>query len=374
MEQFRLKTTIQSYASCSEFCEAYLVDKGDLILSFSHIIDHYLVGKTGNAAIIDMGKYGYGEPNDGMVEGIYQDIKDISYNRVIAIGGGSILDVAKLLILKYISPVQELFERKIPIEKEKQLILIPTTCGTGSEVTNISILELLQKKTKLGLATDELFADYAVLIPELLETLPFGAFGASSIDAFIHGIESYLSPKANSFTEMYSLQAMELIIKGYQAIATKGKECRQEYMKDFLIASTYAGIAFGNAGCAAVHALSYPLGSVFHIAHGESNYALFLGVFTHYMKLKPMGKITKLNTFLAATLSCKEEEVYTKLELLFNTILQRKPLKEYGVSEPQLEEFTNSVLANQGRLMANNYVELKREDVLAIYQSVYSNS
>jgi len=371
MEQFRLKTTIQSYESCNEFFEAFQIGIGDLILSFDHIINRYLVDKTGQASIVDMAKYGYGEPNDGMVEAILLDIKDISYNRVIAIGGGSILDVAKLLVLKNIYPVQSLFERKLEIVKEKKLILLPTTCGTGSEVTNISILELLKKKTKLGLATDELFADYAVLVPELLETLPFTSFATSSLDAFIHAIESYLSPKANAFTELYSMRAMELIIGGYKAIAEKGKDSRNELLKDFLIASTYAGIAFGNAGCAAVHALSYPLGSVFHIAHGESNYAMFHGVFHKYMELQPKGKISKLNCLLAEILECSEDAVYIELKLLFDSILPKKSLSTYGVSVVQLEEFTDSVMVNQGRLMANNYVELKREDVLAIYQAVY---
>lgn len=108
-----------------------------------------------------------------MVEAIYKDIKDISYKRVIAIGGGSVLDVSKLFVLKTISPVVDLFEHKLEFIKEKELILIPTTCGTGSEVTNISILELKAKHTKMGLAVDELYADYAVMIPELLEDLPF---------------------------------------------------------------------------------------------------------------------------------------------------------------------------------------------------------
>ena len=371
MEQFRLKTTIQSYNSFLEFYECYQIGSDDLIITLDYIIQKYLTGQKEHPILIDFGKYGYGEPNDGIVEAILEDIKGLPYKRVVAIGGGSILDVAKLLILKNISPVQDLFERKLDIVKDKELILIPTTCGTGSEVTNISILELLKKKTKLGLATDELFADYAVLIPELLESLPFGSFGASSLDAFIHAIESYLSPKANAFTEMYSLKAMELIIQGYQSIVAKGKESKNEYLKDFLIASTYAGIAFGNAGCAAVHALSYPLGSVFHIAHGESNYAVFSGVFQRYMKLKPEGKITILNNFLAERLECEVDQVYQELEVLFNSILEKKSLSGYGVNSAQLVEFTDSVLANQGRLLANNYVELKREDILEIYQSVY---
>lgn len=371
MIQFRLKTTIQVYDNCREFSETFQIGDGDLIITSGHIYANYLTGLTAGATVVNFRQYGNGEPNDQMVEAILKDIKEIAYHRVIAIGGGSILDVAKLFVLKNISPVQDLFERKLPIIKKKELIMVPTTCGTGSEVTNISILELLTKKTKMGLAVDELFADYAVLIPELLETLPTNSFATSSIDAFIHAIESYLSPKANEFTQMYSKKAMELILSAYQTIAVQGEQARATIMKDILLASTYAGIAFGNAGCAAVHALSYPLGAVFHIPHGESNYAIFNGVFAKYMKIEPNGKIKELNEFLAELLECSIDSVYIKIEELFNGILPKKSLSSYGVTLEQIDEFANSVMTNQGRLMANNYVELSRADVYEIYHSVF---
>ena len=369
--QFRLKPTIQMYESCKEFCEAFQVTDEDLIITSGHIYKNYLKGLTGSAAIVNLRTYGSGEPNDRMVESILRDIQGLNYKRVIAVGGGSILDVAKLFVLKHISPVQDLFEHKLPLKKERELILIPTTCGTGSEVTNISILELSAGKTKMGLAVDELFADYAVLIPELLETLPFPSFAASSIDAFVHAIESYLSPKANAFTQMYSRKAMELLLQGYQIITNKGEEARVPIIRDFLLASTYAGIAFGNAGCAAVHALSYPLGAVLHIPHGEANYAVFHGVFEKYMMIAPDGKIKELNQFLSEILRCRPEHVYHEIKELFDRILPARPLHSYGVSEVQLEEFTASVMENQGRLMANNYVELTRAEVREIYQVLY---
>ncbi|HEX3078283.1 MAG TPA: 4-hydroxybutyrate dehydrogenase [Lachnospiraceae bacterium] len=371
MIQFRLKTTIQIYKKCKEFCENFQIQKGDLIITSGHIIENYLKGLTGEATVINLRDYGSGEPNDSMVEAILDDIKGISYQRVIAIGGGSILDVAKLFILREISPVQELFERKLPIVKEKELIMVPTTCGTGSEVTNISILELLAMKTKKGLAVDELFADYAVLIPELLDTLPFHSFATSSIDAFIHALESYLSPKANVFTQMYSIKAMELILKGYQIIANEGEQARMALMENFLLASTYAGIAFGNAGCAAVHALSYPLGAVLHIPHGESNYAVLGGVYERYMRIAPNGKIDDLNGILSEILGCSMDDAYKKMLVLLDTILPKQSLSSYGVNTEQLEEFADSVMANQDRLMSNNYVELTKDDVYEIYQSIY---
>ncbi|MDF2844226.1 MAG: alcohol dehydrogenase, class [Herbinix sp.] len=371
VKQFRLRTTIQIYDRFEEFLDTFLIGQDDLIITSGHIIEKYLKIKESEAKVINLRLFGTGEPTDGIVEAIYKEIKGIAYKRVIAIGGGSILDVAKLFVLENVSPVQELFERKLEVIKKKELVLVPTTCGTGSEVTNISILELSAKKTKLGLAVDELYADYAVLIPELLDTLSFVDFATSSIDAFIHAIESYLSPKANEFTELYSKIAMEKILKGYQTIAIEGEQARFPIMKDFLLASTYAGIAFGNAGCAAVHALSYPLGSVLHVAHGEANYTMFYAVFQKYQCLRPEGKIRELNYFLSQVIGSKESLVYKELDKLFSVILRKRSLREYGVSVSQIYEFSDSVLQNQKRLMANNYTTLNRTDVFEIYQSAY---
>ncbi len=371
VKQFRLRTTIQIYDRFEEFLDTFLIGQDDLIITSGHIIEKYLKIKESEAKVINLRLFGTGEPTDGIVEAIYKEIKGIAYKRVIAIGGGSILDVAKLFVLENVSPVQELFERKLEVIKKKELVLVPTTCGTGSEVTNISILELSAKKTKLGLAVDELYADYAVLIPELLDTLSFVDFATSSIDAFIHAIESYLSPKANEFTELYSKIAMEKILKGYQTIAIEGEQARFPIMKDFLLASTYAGIAFGNAGCAAVHALSYPLGSVLHVVHGEANYTMFYAVFQKYQCLRPEGKIRELNYFLSQVIGSKESLVYKELDKLFSVILRKRSLREYGVSVSQIYEFSDSVLQNQKRLMANNYTTLNRTDVFEIYQSAY---
>lgn len=371
MKQFRINTTIQLYDSAKEFFEVFQVGKDDLILTRKETYESYLKGHTGEATVIDFRKYGSGEPTDRMVEAIQRDLMEVTYSRVIAIGGGSVLDVGKLFVLSNYSPAQELFERKLALVKEKEFIAIPTTCGTGSEVTNISVLELLGKNTKLGLAADELFADYAILIPELLHTLPFQSFATSSIDAFVHALEAYLSPKANDFTRMFSVEAMKLILRGYQQIAAEGEKGRYPLMKDFLMASTYAGIAFGNAGVAAVHALSYPLSSAFHIPHGEANYAILWGVLWRYNSLQPQGAIRKLNLLLADQLGCKEEKLYEELRGLFRMILPGKSLKEYGTTRSMLEKFTSSVLCNQGRLLANTYVELSHADILAIYEYLY---
>ena len=370
MKEFSIHPTIKMLDSADEFCERYAIGKGDLVFVSGSTYQRYFEGKIDNAHVINYRKYGKGEPTDLMAEGIYKDIKDLDYKRVIAIGGGTILDLAKLFTLKNISPVTDLFEKKLDILREKELVLVPTTCGTGSEVTNVSILELTVRNTKFGLAADELFADEAVLIPQLLENLPFRFYATSSIDALIHAIESYTSPRATAFSKLFSKRAMEIILNTYKVIAKEGENARRKNLGDMLIASCYGGIAFGNAGTAAVHAMSYPLGAAYHVPHGEANYAMFTGVYEKYMEKNPHGSIKELNEFLAGILDCDPAQVYPEIDKLLNLIPQ-KPLSSYGMKKEDIESFTDVVLTKQGRLTRNNYVELTKEDYISIYTKLF---
>ena len=374
MQQLLIRPTIHKFDTAKEFAEGFSLGKGDLILTNQYIYEPYFGSLGLSCDVIYQEKYGSGEPSDDMAEAIYADIyapgKEAP-KRIIAIGGGTILDLAKLYALKQTSPILDLYDGRIPVEKDKKLILVPTTCGTGSEMTNISILALNSRGTKKGLANDQMYADDAVLIPQLLEGLPDYVFSTSSIDALIHAIESSLSPKGNVYTKMFGYCAIEMIINGYKVIRDQGMEARKPLLADFMLASNYAGIAFGNAGCAAVHALSYPLGATYHVAHGESNYAMFTGVMKNYMELKTDGEIAVLNRFLADLLECPVRYVYEELEKLLNVLIPKKALHEYGVTEAQLSEFADSVMENQGRLMANNFVPLDRERVYKIYRELW---
>ncbi len=374
MQQLMIRPTIHKFDTAKEFAEEFALGEGDLILTNAYIYEPYFGSMNLGCDVIYQEKYGAGEPSDEMAEAIYADIYadgKTAPKRIIAIGGGTIIDLAKLYALKQTTPILDLYDGKIPVEKDKELILVPTTCGTGSEVTNISILALNSRGTKKGLANDAMYADAAVLVPELLEGLPDYVFATSSIDALIHAIESSLSPKGNVYTRMFGYKAIEMILNGYKVIRDEGMEARKPLLSDFMIASNYAGIAFGNAGCAAVHALSYPLGATYHVAHGESNYAMFTGVMKNYMELKTDGEIAKLNRFLADILECPVRYVYEELEKLLNVLIPKKALHEYGVTEAQLAEFADSVMENQGRLMANNFVELDRDRVYKIYKELW---
>ena len=370
MKLLSIKPVLEYYASCKEFAEALQINEKDLIITNEYIYQPFFGAMNLKATVLYQEKYGLGEPSDEMAEKLYADMKG-DFKRIIAIGGGTIIDISKLYALKNVSPILDLFDRKLEFIKDKELILVPTTCGTGSEVTNISILELKSRHTKMGLATDELFADMAVMIPELLDGLPFKFFATSSVDALIHAYESYLSPKSSPYTELFAREAISLILKGYMEIAKNGEEARKPLLKDFLFASNYAGVAFGNAGVGAVHAMSYPLGGTYHVPHGEANYALFVGICKAYQKANPTGKIREVNKIICDILGCTEAVVYEELEKLLNAIIQRKPLREYGVTKEDLDAFTENVMTKQGRLTANNYVPMDAAAVKAVYEELY---
>ncbi len=370
MKMFSVKPEILKYDSCKDFAEDLQIGKGDLVISNEYIYQPYFGDLGLECDTLFQEKYGAGEPSDDMVEAMYADAGG-DYNRIIAIGGGTVIDISKVFALKNVSPLLNLYDGITLIEKGKELVLVPTTCGTGSEMTNLAILALNSRGTKKGLGSDAMYGDKAVLIPELLVGLPFYVFATSSIDALIHAIESSLSPKANCYTKMYGYRAIEMILNGYKKIRDEGQDARIPLLEDFLIASNYAGIAFGNAGCAAVHALSYPLGATYHVTHGESNYAIFTGVMYNYLELKTDGAIAELSAFIADILECPVENVFDELENLLNILIQKKPLREYGMTEEDIEEFADSVMENQGRLMANNFVELDRDRVVKIYTELY---
>jgi len=372
MQTFQVVPEICMLATVDEFLKEFAPTDKDLIFASTGTQKRHLAGKLGNATVIDYRAYGQGEPTDLMVEGIVKALGGKSYDRVFAIGGGTILDVAKLFALEELSPVTDLYQKKFPAKKAHKLILVPTTCGTGSEVTNISILELTKLGTKMGLADAALYADQAVLVPELLKGLPDRVFGASAIDALIHSVESFTSPKSTPFSRTFSLKAMDAIIEGFLAIQKDGLAAREARLDTFLLASTFAGIAFGNAGCAAVHALSYPLGAAQHVPHGEANAVMFAAVYEAYKAKRYDGRLEELALHLANLLRTTEDEAFPKLMTLLDDILPKKPLTDYGVKEEDLKDYTDIVMTKQGRLMANNYVELTESDVLGIYEKLYA--
>ena len=371
MKELILKTELHSFTSCRGFADAFAVGADDLILTIRPLYEKYFMPLSIPFKVLFIEDFGLGEPTDVMADAMIDEAEKTGFRRLIAAGGGSVIDIAKIIAAAGGRHTDELYAAPSEIRRSKGLVILPATCGTGSEVTNISILNRTRLGTKMGLVSDELFADAAVLIPELLEELPYEAFAASSADALIHAVESALSPKATSFTKLLSYKAIEIIISNYAVIAAKGRESRIGMLASFLTAANYAGIAFGTAGCAAVHALSYPLGGKYHVPHGESNYAVFTGVMKNYIEIKKDGEMKVMMDFIAALTGSKPSEAWDSLDSLLGRILPRKSLRGYGVGEDELEEFADSVMERQQRLMANSFVPLDRSRVLKIYRELY---
>jgi 4-hydroxybutyrate dehydrogenase len=372
MQALRIVPTVHLFDTFKEFVNQFNINKNDLVLTHEFLYEPFMKPLGIESNYIFQEKYGMGEPSDEMIDAIAAEKKKYKFDRVIAFGGGTVIDIAKLCALDLPVKSIDLFEGRVPPVKMKRLVIVPTTCGTGSEMTNISIAELKSKHIKKGLAVDQMYAEHAALIPETMKGLPYKFFCTSSVDALIHALESFVSPKATSYSAMFSLKAIEIIISGFKKIAEKGEKERFHHLKDFAIASNYAGIAFSNAGVGAVHALSYSIGGAFHVAHGEANYQFFTEVFKMYNQKKPEGKIQEANKVVAEAMGVdRKGDVYGALEELLNKVIEKKPLKKYGMTEAQIDEFTDSTLANQQRLLANNYVELSREDIKQIYVNLF---
>lgn len=371
MKLFKLPTQVHKFNAFKDFAAEFSIGEGDLVLTHQFIFDPFMKDLNLKADFLMQETYGAGEPSDEMIDKVMADVKGKPYKRIIAIGGGTVIDISKLLVFTEIGDTLAMFERRVDLIKNKSLIVVPTTCGTGSEVTNLSIVELKSIHTKMGLGVDEMYPDFAVLIPELINGLPYKFFVYSSIDALIHAVESYVSPNANVYTQMFSLKSAEMILKGYLQLIDKGEDHRFAIMEDFVVGSNYSGISFGNAGVGAVHAMSYPLGAAYHVPHGEANYQFFIEVFKTYNRLDPNGRIKELNAFLADVLNVNPDTVYDSIEIVLDKLLSKRPLREYGMTTQEIEGFSTTVIEKQQRLLNNNYVPLSKEEIQAIYQKLY---
>lgn len=374
MQALRVVPAIHYFDTFKEFNDEFKLGKGDILVTNQWMYDPYVKPLGIDMPVVYQEKYGAGEPTDEMMDAMKAEMDKYEYDRIIAFGGGTIVDCCKVLACDIPDKVADLYTGKVAPKRVKELVVVPTTCGTGSEVTNVAVASIPSLNLKKGIADEQTYADTAVLIPESLQGLPDKVFATSSVDALIHAVESFLSPKASPFTEMYSVKAIEMIMAGYKKIIERGgntKENRADLLKDFCLAANYAGIAFGNAGCGAVHALSYAHGGAFHIPHGEANFICFTEVFKMYMRKQPVGKIEIANKLFADVLGCDAADVYTELDNFLGKIIEKKPLKEYGMTEDQVAPFAKSTVDNQQRLLGNNYVPLTEEEIAEIFANLY---
>ena len=373
MKGFSIKTEIEEYDTFEQYAAQAGLGPEDLVLCGEHTYDKYVAPLSLGTQTLFREKYGKGEPTDGMVDAILDALREKEFNRIIAIGGGTVVDIAKVVaVAGKEDKVDDLYDHVDSLKKVHPLVIIPTTCGTGSEVTNISVINRVSKGVKMGLASNGMLADKAVMITDMLDSLPYKIFATSSIDAMVHSVESFLSPNGCSISEIFSAEALKTIIRCWKkSVEAGGGDAWKAYAADFLKASNWAGLGFGYAGCAAVHTCAYPLGSVYHIPHGQSNQLMFKDVMEKYREIRPSGKINGLEDIIGTCLGVAQSEALPALYELMDKVLKKEPLRNFGVKESDLPVFAEDVIKTQQRLLKNNYVELSEEQVLEIYKAAY---
>lgn len=301
--------------------------------------------------------------------------KEHQFDLVIGLGGGSALDLAKLAAVLAthegkaadylnLTGTREISNKGIP------KILIPTTSGTGSEVTDIAVLSL--ETTKDVVTHNCLLADVAIVDPELTVSLPPKVTAATGIDALTHAIESYVSVNANPVTDALALQAIRLISGSIRTAVNEGDH--KQARSDMSYGSYLAGLAFFNAGVAGVHALAYPLGGQFHISHGESN-AVLLPYVMGYIRsscekrmkdiLEAMGVSSNQLSQQEASYKCVEE-----LKRLVADVNIPLNLQGFGIIQEALDSLADDAIKQQ-RILARSPMPLERDDIFTIYQSAY---
>ncbi|MFF6014311.1 iron-containing alcohol dehydrogenase [Lysinibacillus fusiformis] len=315
------------------------------------------------------------EPPLAIGEKLVDFTRKHQFDLVIGLGGGSALDLAKLAAVLAVhdgkvADYLNLTGTKVLEHKGLPKILIPTTSGTGSEVTNISVLSL--DTTKDVVTHDYLLADSAIVDPELTISLPPKVTAATGVDALTHAIEAYVSVNANEVTDALALQAIRLISGSIRTAVLEGEN--KQARSDMSYGSYLAGLAFFNAGVAGVHALAYPLGGQFHIAHGDSN-AVLLPYVMGYIRQsceKRMKDILDAMGLSSAYLS-QEEASYNCVDALQQLVQDVKipsTLKGFNIPEESLEQLTDDA-TKQTRILARSPMPLEREDIYAIYRAAF---
>ncbi len=313
------------------------------------------------------------EPSYMDVEKIAGQLDDMACDLIIAIGGGSVMDTAKLCsILKGASyTIRDLLKDPTQGRKQVKTIFLPTTCGTGSEATCNAIVAVPEESVKKGIVNDAMIPDYAILDPQTIRHLPKAIVASTGVDALAHVVECYTSLKATDFSNLFALTGTKLIMKNLVRAYEAPDD--MEAKTAMMLGAYYGGVAITASGTTAVHALSYPLGGKFHIAHGVSNAILFApvmrcnrpacekelaqlcdAVFPEYYKENDNKKSLRMISAI--------EEIICRTDIPTN-------LKPYGVQPSDIDFLVKSG-SQQRRLLDNNRKDLTLDEIRAIYQSV----
>jgi len=318
------------------------------------------------------------DPSLKTLENAIEVGKKINATGVIGFGGGSSMDVAKLasLILGSNEEIDQAWGVANAKGPRLPLVLVPTTAGTGSEVTPISIITVGEEEKK-GVSSPIILPDLAILDPDLTIGLPAHTTAATGIDAMVHAIEGYASANKNNnpISKMLAVEALKLLGGSIEKAVFEGADI--EARSNMLIGAMLAGKSFANSPVAAVHALAYPIGGTFHISHGLSNslvlpYVLRFNSVSNkatkdYSEIAPFA-FPDINTNQGNQAVCSE--FIDRLEQLSKKLGLPQRLREVNIPKEACKKMASDAM-KQTRLLVNNPREVTEADALNIYESAW---
>ena len=313
------------------------------------------------------------DPPEAVVLRCAEQARRAGAELVIGLGGGSCLDVAKLAAVLAHSeqPLAAMYGIGKVVGGRLPLVLVPTTAGTGSEVTHIAVVTT-EGAVKLGVASPQLFCDLAVLDAQLTLGLPRAHTAATGIDAMVHAIEAYTSKRAkNPISDALAREALRLLSGNLLAACGNGAD--RQAREAMLLGATLAGQAFANAPVAAVHALAYPLGGHYHVPHGLSN-ALMLAPVLRFNAPVAAPLYAELADVVlgpgGGSAQARAEALVSEMRRLCQGSGAPLRLRDVGVTDNSLALLAADAM-KQGRLLVNNPVEVTEADALALYREAF---
>ena len=314
--------------------------------------------------------------NEPTITEIDQAINDLNissnYDGIIGIGGGSTIDVTKLLAVSgsIKGSIRNYIGTNLIDKPGIPLIILPTTSGTGAEVTPNAIVKDKKKEWKKGIVSPYLIPDLVILDPELTFSVPPKITAETGLDAFTHAIECFICKKSNPMSDLFALDSMKLINKYLRRAVRNGSDKEARYY--MALGSLYGGVAIANSGTGGVHGLAYPLGGKYNISHGLSNSILLADVMEFNAKAVPEKFIKVAEVMEIKTTNFSKEEI---VKSVVNEI--RKLVKDVGittkgfeVSEKVLDNLATMAISEQQRLLKNNPRPISYEDARQIYKNV----
>ncbi|MEP1207617.1 MAG: iron-containing alcohol dehydrogenase [Rhizobiaceae bacterium] len=310
------------------------------------------------------------DPPEAMILNAVEEAKAQGVDGVVSVGGGSSLDTAKLIAVLVGSdqPIGDMYGVGLVKGGRLPLVLAPTTAGTGSEVTPISIVTTGTNEKK-GVVSPQLLPDWAILDAELTVGLPAHVTAATGIDAMVHAIEAFTSKhKKNIVSDTLAREALSLLGANIHTACTNGED--RDARSNMLLGSMLAGMAFANAPVAAVHALAYPLGGHFHVPHGLSN-ALVLPYVLDFNMSAAADQYAEIGPIIFPNLAGKSPAdigagMVEGFKAMGPELGMQSKLAEVGVNHNNLPMLAEDAM-KQTRLLVNNPVEMTYEAALGIY-------